>query len=61
MKAFTGLYASGGSLSIIIEKLKDDFSKIPKWFHENFMVLNPNKCHFVVPRDPAKLYLQSYM
>ena len=47
------LYASRESLSIIIEKLKVGFLRIgflriSKWFHENFMVLNPNNCHFVV-------------
>ena len=45
------LYASGESLSIIIENLKADFLWISKWFHENFMVLIPDKCHFRVPGD----------
>ena len=34
--------------NIIIENLKADFLWISKWFHENFMVLNPNKCRFMV-------------
>ena len=34
--------------NIIIENLKADFLWISKWFHENFMVLNPKKCHFMV-------------
>ena len=45
------LYASGESLSIIIENLKADFLRISKWFHENVMVLNPDKCYFVVLGD----------
>ena len=45
------LYASGESLSIIIENLKADFLRISKWFHENFMVLNPFKCLFMVLGD----------
>ena len=42
---------SGESLSIIIGNLKADFLRISKWFHENFMVLNPDKCHFMVLGD----------
>ena len=34
--------------NIIIENLKADFLWISKWFHENFMVLNHNKCRFMV-------------
>ena len=45
------LYASGESLSITIESLKADFLRISKWLHENFMVLNPDKCHFMVLGD----------
>ena len=45
------LYASGESLSIIIENLKANSSWISKWFHKNFMVLNPDKFHFMVLGD----------
>ena len=45
------LYASGESLPIIIEKLKDSFLRISNWFHENVKVLNPDKCHFMVLSD----------
>ena len=41
------LYASGESLPIIIENLKADFLRISRWFHGNFMVLIPDKCHFM--------------
>ena len=45
------LYASGETLSIIMENLKAYFLRISKWFHENFMVLKPDKCHFMVLGD----------
>ena len=45
------LYESGEFLSIIIENLKTGFLKISKWFHKNFMVLNPDKFHFMVLGD----------
>ena len=38
-------------ISIIIEKLKANFLRISKWFHENVIVLNPNKCHSMVLGD----------
>ena len=38
-------------MSIIIEKLKAIFLRISKWFYENVIVLNPNKCHFMVLGD----------
>ena len=45
------LYASGESLSLITENLKVDFLRISKWVQENFMVLNSDKCNFVVLVD----------
>ena len=44
-------YACGESLSINIENVEADFLKISKWSHENFMVLNPGKCYFMVLGD----------
>ena len=41
-------YTSGDSLSIIEKKLKADFLRISEWFHESFMALNSDKCHFMV-------------
>ena len=38
------LYTSGKGSNTIVCKLKQDFSKDPKWFYENFMVLNADKC-----------------
>lgn len=46
------LYSSGESLSIIIENLKANFLRIFKRYHETFMVLNPDKCHFMALGDP---------
>ena len=31
--------------------LKMDFMILRKWFHENHMVLNPSKCHYIVIGD----------
>ena len=31
--------------------LEMDFMILDKWFHENHMVLNPGKCHFILIRD----------
>ena len=28
--------------------MKQDFSKIFKWFYENFIFLNPDKCYFLI-------------
>ena len=50
------LYASGESLSIIIENLKVDFLRISKWSRENFMVLNPDKFYFMVLGDSNCTY-----
>ena len=31
--------------------LEMDFMILHKWFHENHMVLNPDKCHYIVIGD----------
>ena len=31
--------------------LEMDFMILLKWFHENHMVLNPGRCHFILIRD----------
>ena len=43
------LYTSGYDANAVINKLKQDFSKIFKWFYKNFMILNPDKCYFLTP------------
>ena len=40
------LYTSGNDANAVINKLKEDFSKIFKWY-ENFMIFNPVKCNFL--------------
>ena len=41
------LYTSGNDANAVISKLKQDFSKIFKWFYEHFMILNTDKCYFL--------------
>ena len=42
------LYACHQTLDDVIVALRRDFSKLSEWFHKNSMVLNPEKCHFMV-------------
>ena len=39
------LYSIGKELNIIKEKLQKDFKLVIDWFFENYMSLNPTKCH----------------
>ena len=41
------LYKSGKNMRKIKNDLKMDFMILHKWFHENHMVLNPGKCHYI--------------
>ena len=41
------LYTSGNDVNTIINTLKQDFLKIFKWFCENLMILNPDKCYIL--------------
>ena len=43
----TDYITTGNDANAIIDKLKQDFSKIFKWFYENFMILYPDKCYFL--------------
>ena len=36
--------------------LEMDFMILHKWFHENHMVLNPGKCHYIVIGDNDPTY-----
>ena len=45
------LYKSGKNMQKIKNDLEMDFMILHKWFHENHMVLNPDKCHFIVIGD----------
>ena len=53
------LHTPGNDGNAIINKLKQDFSKIFKYFYENFMVLNPEKCYFLTVgfQDPNPIFL----
>ena len=42
------LYKSGKNMQKIKNNLEMDFMILHKWFHENHMVLNPGKCHYIV-------------
>ena len=47
------IYAFGYNLEEIKNTLRFDFDLVSKWFEENYMVLNANKCHFMCLRtDP---------
>ena len=34
-------------LELVKSILVNDFRAAKKWFYENFMILNPNKCHYM--------------
>ena len=40
------LYSANKNISQIISDLSNDFEPLTKWFYNNYMVLNPDKCHF---------------
>ena len=44
-------YKSGKNMPKITKDLEMDFMILRKWFHENHMVLNPDKCHYIVIGD----------
>ena len=41
------LYAFGSNMTEINDKLSQDLPKLSEWFTENFMILNPAKCHYM--------------
>ena len=45
------LYKSEKNMQKIKNDLEMDFMILHKWFHENHMVLNPDKCHYIVIGD----------
>ena len=42
------LYTSDKSISNIMNSLSHDFTILSKWFYNNFIVLNPDKCSFML-------------
>ena len=41
------MHSSDKSSNIVISRLRHDFAITSEWFYENYMVLNPGKCHFL--------------
>ena len=41
------LYAFGSNMTEVKDKLSQDLPKLSEWFTENFMILNPDKCHYM--------------
>ena len=41
------LYAFGSNMTEVKDKLSQDLRKLSEWFTENFMILNPDKCHYM--------------
>ena len=42
------MYTSDKRASAIIDSLSHEFTVLSKWFYNNFMVLNPDKCSFML-------------
>ena len=42
------MYTSDKRVSTIIDSLRHEFTILSKWFYNNFMVLNPAKCSFML-------------
>ena len=42
------MYASEKCVSTIIDSLSHEFTILSKWFYNNFMDLNPDKCSFIL-------------
>ena len=42
------LYACNKNLETAICNLRQEFSILSNWFYDNYMVLNPGKCHFML-------------
>ena len=41
------MYSSDKNSDIVISRFRHDFAIISQWFCENYMILNPDKCHFL--------------
>ena len=39
------LFATGTDIKLTNQMLLSDFRTVNNWFYENFMILNPGKCH----------------
>ena len=52
----TALCKSGKNMRKIKNDLEMDFMILYRWFHENHMVLNAGKCHYIVIDDDDPTY-----
>ena len=43
----SNLHSIGKEMNIIKEKLRKDFMVVINWFFENYVTLNPTKCHYM--------------
>ena len=50
----TTIYACNSGLDTIINRLETDSSIIAKWFSENYMKRNEEKCHFMIIGNKTK-------
>ena len=41
------LYAFGSNMTEAKNKLSQDLPKLSEWFTKNFMIINPDKCHYM--------------
>ena len=44
------LYNTGKDLKLVKSVLVNDVRPVSEWFYEKFMILNPNKCHYMCIR-----------
>ena len=44
----TTIYVCGNNLKHIVSSLETDAQKLSKWFRDNNMKLNPDKCHLLI-------------
>ena len=42
------MYTSDKGVSTIIDSVRHEFTTLSRWFYNNFMVLNPEKCSFML-------------
>ena len=40
-------FTAGTDIQLINQMLLSDFRTVNNWFYENFVILNPGKCHFI--------------
>ena len=41
------LFFSGTNITLVKSQLRVEFNALTKWFYDNYMVLNPGKCHYM--------------